>query len=48
MANRGIHTLPTLARVVASRRFAALVIRRSGPPLPHHAPLPPVPRLASA
>ncbi len=46
-ANRGIHALPTAARVAASRRFAALVVQafRASP---GHAPLPPVPRLAPA
>ncbi|MGX1122847.1 hypothetical protein RKD37_008210 [Streptomyces ambofaciens] len=46
-ANRGIHALPTAARVAASRRFAALVIQafRASP---GHASIPPVPRLMPA
>ncbi|MCX5395730.1 TetR/AcrR family transcriptional regulator [Streptomyces sp. NBC_00102] len=47
MANKGIHTASTATRVMASRRFAGLVIQ-AFEACPQHAPLPPAARLASA
>ncbi|WSX45202.1 TetR/AcrR family transcriptional regulator [Streptomyces sp. NBC_00963] len=47
MANKGIHATSTAAQVMASRRFAALAIQ-AFEACPHHAPLPPAARLASA
>jgi AcrR family transcriptional regulator len=47
MANRGIHATSMATRVVASRRFAALVIQ-AFQASPEHSPLPPVARLAPA
>ena len=46
MANKGIHTRSTTTQVMASRRFAALVIQ-AFEARPRHAPLPPAARLAS-
>jgi len=46
MANKGIHTRSTTTQVMASRRFAALVIQ-AFEARPWHAPLPPAARLAS-
>ncbi|MFJ4843334.1 TetR/AcrR family transcriptional regulator [Streptomyces sp. NPDC088746] len=46
MANKGIHTRSTDTQVMASRRFAALVIQ-AFEACPRHAPLPPAARLAS-
>ncbi len=47
MANKGIRATSTTAQVKASRRFAALAIQALEA-RPHHAPLPPAPRLAPA
>ncbi|MEU1090847.1 helix-turn-helix domain-containing protein [Streptomyces sp. NPDC005892] len=47
MANKGIHTASTDTRVMASRRFAGLVIQ-AFEARPQYAPLPPVARLAPA
>ncbi|MEV0848921.1 helix-turn-helix domain-containing protein [Streptomyces sp. NPDC049954] len=47
MANKGIHATSTATRVMASRRFAGLVIQ-AFEACPQHAPLPPAARLASA
>ncbi|MFC8448236.1 TetR/AcrR family transcriptional regulator [Kitasatospora sp. NPDC057223] len=47
MANKGIHAASTATRVTASRRFAGLAIQALEA-CPHHAPLPPVARLAPA
>lgn len=46
MANKGIHATSTATQVMASRRFAGLVIQAFGA-CPQHAPLPPAARLAS-
>lgn len=45
MANKGIRAASTAAQVMASRRFAALVIQ-AFEASPQHAPLPPAARLA--
>ena len=47
MANKGIHATSTATQVMASRRFAGLVIQ-AFETYPQHAPLPPAARLASA
>lgn len=47
MANKGIHAASTDTRVMASRRFAGLVIQ-AFEARPQHAPLPPAARLAPA
>ncbi|MEU3188184.1 helix-turn-helix domain-containing protein [Streptomyces sp. NPDC006923] len=47
MANKGIHATSTATQVMASRRFAGLVIQ-AFEASPRHAPLPPAARLASA
>lgn len=44
MANKGIHATSTATQVVASRRFAGLVIQAFGA-CPRHTPLPPAARL---
>lgn len=46
MANKGIHATSTATQVMASRRFAGLVIQ-AFEACPQHAPLPPAARLAS-
>lgn len=47
MANKGIHAASSTTQVMASRRFAGLVIQ-AFEACPRHAPLPPAARLASA
>ncbi|GAA2030458.1 TetR/AcrR family transcriptional regulator [Catenulispora yoronensis] len=47
MANKGIHAASDAVQVMASRRFAGLVIQ-AFEARPHHAPLPPPARLGSA
>jgi AcrR family transcriptional regulator len=47
MANKGIRATSTATQVMASRRFAGLVIQ-AFEACPRHAPLPPAARLASA
>lgn len=47
MANKGIHAASSTTQVMASRRFAGLVIQ-AFEACPRHTPLPPAARLASA